>query len=213
MGELRDPLQHALREHLLLLGWVGVGLAVWQLTRLGADFLPPFDEGSVQVNVTLPPGSSPQASNKIAALVDAKLRQMQKTAQNLKGEVLQFTRRTGRIELDEHPEPVSNSEYILTVNPEAGRSREEIIKQLRAELKEEVPGVDVEVEQPLQHLISHMLSGVTAQIALKVHGDDLDTPRQTAEQIKTAISESRDSRGHRAGDRRGRGPRRAAAGG
>ena len=43
------------------------------------------------------------------------------------------------------------------------------------ELKEEVPGVDVEVEQPLAHLISHMLSGVTAQIAIKVYGDDLDT--------------------------------------
>ncbi len=172
---------------LLLLSWVLVGLAVWELTRLGADFLPGFDEGSVQVNVTLPPGSSLEASNRVAALVDAKFRQMQKSEQNPKGEILQFARRTGRAELDEHAEPVSNSEYILTINPEAGRHRDEVIRQIRSELKEEVPGVDIEVEQPLAHLISHMLSGVTAQIAIKVHGDDLDMLRRTAEQIKAAV--------------------------
>ena len=173
---------------LLLLGWAGVGLAVWQLTRLGADFLPPFDEGSVQIRITLPPGSSLEASNKNAAPVEAKFRRMQKSDANPKGEILQFMRRSGRAELDEHADPVSETEFILTVNPEAGRTREEVIRQLRAELEEEMPGVDIEVEQPLQHLLSHMLSGVTAQIAIKVHGDDLDTLRRTAEQIKAAIS-------------------------
>lgn len=173
---------------LLLASWLLVAGAVWMLTRLGADFLPPFDEGSVQVNVTLPPGSSLDASNKIAALVDARFREMQKSEQNPRGEILQFSRRTGRAELDEHAEPVSNTEYILTVNPRAGRSREEIIKQILGEVKQGVPGVDVEVEQPLAHLISHMLSGVTAQIAIKVHGDDLDVLRRTAEQIKSAIA-------------------------
>jgi HME family heavy-metal exporter len=112
---------------------------------------------------------------------------MRKTADLPHGEVLQFSRRTGRAELDEHAEPVSNTEYILTTNPEAGRSRDEIIEQLRTELKAEVPGADVEVEQPLAHLISHMLSGVTAQIAIKIHGDDLNQLRRTAGQVRTAI--------------------------
>jgi HME family heavy-metal exporter len=213
---------------LLLLGWVLVGLAVWVLAQLGADFLPPFDEGSVQVNVSLPPGSSLEASNKVIALVDAKFRQMQRVesgerrAESQKsgerrvesgepdrrpvwlsalrsplstspdtqshGEILHFVRRTGRAELDEHVEPVSNTEYILTINPEAGHNRAEMLRQIQAELAEEVPGVDIEVEQPLAHMISHLLSGVTAQIAIKVHGDDLDVLRRTALQIKAAIS-------------------------
>jgi HME family heavy-metal exporter len=73
------------------------------------------------------------------------------------------------------------------MNPAAEYDREGVIKQLLKELREEVPGVDIEVEQPLAHLISHMVSGVYAQIAIKVYGDDLETLQQLAERIRTAI--------------------------
>src|SRR5262249_32762230 len=69
----------------------------------------------------------------------------------------------------------------------SGRRREEILRQLLADLRDELPGVDIEAEQPLAHLISHMLSGVSAQVAIKVYGDDLDTLRRTAERIKALI--------------------------
>jgi HME family heavy-metal exporter len=173
---------------LLLLTWVLVGLSAWQLTRLGTDFLPQFDEGSVQINVTLPPGSSLQASNEASALVDARLRRMQKSADNPGGEVLHFVRRTGRAELDEHAEPVSRGEYILSMNPDSGRTREETLRHLLAELKDEVPGADIEAEQPLAHLISHMLSGVQAQVAIKVYGDDVDVLRRVAEAVKAEVA-------------------------
>ena len=172
---------------LLLLTWMLVGLSFWQLTRLGSDFLPPFDEGSVQINVSLPPGSSLQASNDSAAIIDARLKKMQRSDGNPTGEILHFVRRTGRAELDEHAEPVSRSEYILSMNPESGRGREEMLRQLLDSLKEELPGVEIEAEQPLAHLISHMLSGVNAQIAIKIYGDDLDTLQKIARQIKTKI--------------------------
>jgi HME family heavy-metal exporter len=172
---------------LLAATWLGVAVSAWLVTRLGADFLPPFDEGSVQVNVTLPPGSSLEASNKLAAVIDAKFRSMQQSAQQPDGAIRYFVRRTGRAELDEHAMPVSGSEYILNINPASGRSRDEILKQLLADISDEVPGVDVEVEQPLAHLISHMVSGVYAQIAIKIHGDDLDTLRKSAERVKAVI--------------------------
>ncbi|MCH9003327.1 MAG: efflux RND transporter permease subunit, partial [Planctomycetes bacterium] len=172
---------------LLLATWVGVGFAAWQFAQLGRNFLPQFDEGSVQVNVTLPPGSSLDASNKIAEIIDVKFHEMQKSEQNPDGEILHFVRRTGRAERDEHAAPVNVSEYILSMNPESGRHREEIIKQLLSELSEEVPGVDIEVEQPLAHLISHMLSGVYAQIAIKIYGDDIDTLQQVAERVRATI--------------------------
>ncbi|MEI6257113.1 MAG: efflux RND transporter permease subunit [Planctomycetota bacterium] len=172
---------------LLVATWLGVAISGWAVSRLGRDFLPPFDEGSVQVNVTLPPGSSLDASNQVSALIDAKLRAMQKTDDRGNGEIIHFVRRTGRAEMDEHASPVNASEYILSMNPNSGRHRDEVIKDLLAELGSEVPGVAIEVEQPLAHLISHMVSGVYAQIAIKVHGDDLNVLIQTADRIKAAI--------------------------
>jgi HME family heavy-metal exporter len=172
---------------LLLLTWVLVGVSAWLLTRLGADFLPKFDEGSIQVNVNLPPGSSLQASNQVSAVLDAHFRKMQKSPQNPRGEILYFVRRTGRAELDEHAAPVNSGEYLLSINPNCGRGRDEILERLLKELRDEAPGVDIEAEQPLSHLISHMLSGVSAQVAIKVFGDDLDTLRQAAERIRTVV--------------------------
>lgn len=186
---IRFSMRHA---GLLLLGaWLLVGFSVWQLSKLGADFLPKFDEGSVQINVTLPGGSSLKASNEVAVLIDARLKTMQKAPENPDGPVLHFARRTGRAERDEHAEPVSRSEYILTMNPQAHYRRDEFLKSVLAQLRSDVPGVDFEAEQPLSHLISHMLSGVNAQIAIKLYGDDLDKLREIAGRIKEVVAEVR----------------------
>jgi HME family heavy-metal exporter len=174
---------------LLIVTWILVGFSVYLLTHLGADFLPPFDEGSVQVNLTLPPGSALRDSNEVSRIADGMFRKMQRTETDPIGVILQFSRRTGRAELDEHAEPVGNTEYILTINQDAKQDRESIIKKILEDLKDGLPGVQVEVEQPLAHLISHMLSGVTAQIAIKVYGDDLDSLRQVAESIKLKIGD------------------------
>ncbi len=177
----------ALPLPLLLTTWCMVGLAAWQVTRLGKDFLPPFDEGSVQINLTLPPGSSLDASNRVAQAIDDRLRMHQVSSSLPNGEILHFVRRTGRAELDEHASPVNVSEYILSMNPNTGLHRNEIIDSLLAELREDVPGVDIEIEQPLAHLISHMVSGVYAQIAIKVHGDDIDTLQASCDRIKRVL--------------------------
>jgi hypothetical protein len=89
---IRFSMRHA--GVLLFLTWVIVGFGVWQLTRLGADFLPKFDEGSVQINVALPGGSSLKASNEASALIDARLQTMQKTPDNPGAPILHFARRT-----------------------------------------------------------------------------------------------------------------------
>ncbi len=174
---------------LLVLTWVLVGVSGYVLTQLGADFLPQFDEGSVQVNLTLPAGSSLEASNDSAAIIDATLAPMLRTPGNPDGEILHAVRRTGRAELDEHAQPVNMSEYILSMNPESEQVRDETIQGLLAELKEELPGVDIEIDQPLAHLISHMLSGVYAHVAIKIYGDDLNELQRLARQVKGEISD------------------------
>jgi HME family heavy-metal exporter len=174
---------------LLVATWLFVALAAFELANLGRDFLPVFDEGSIQVNMTLPAGSSLAASNKVAEVIDGIFRRRMRSSENPDGEILSFVRRTGRAELDEHAMPVNGSEYLLSMNPERRHSRDEMIAQLLAELREEAPGVDIEVEQPLAHLISHMVSGVSAQIAIKIVGDDMDTLIATAERVRQTIAD------------------------
>lgn len=188
---VRPLIQFSMRFPSLLVAatWLIVALAGWQVAQLGRNFLPAFDEGSVQVNITLPPGSSLQASNQVSKNIDGVFKSMQKSATNPEGAILNFVRRTGRAQMDEHASPVNFGEYILSMNPDASHHREKMITDLRERIGKEVPGVDIEVEQPLAHLISHMVSGVYAQIAIKIHGDDLDTLLTLAEKVKSSISD------------------------
>lgn len=155
-----------------------VGLAAVFLVHLERDPLPPFNEGAMQLNVVLPPGTSLQQSSAINRQVE---RRLQKIA-----DIIQFVRRTGRAELDEHAEGVHMSEYILELDPTSGQTREEQLNEIRTAM-DEIPGINTAVEQPIAHLISHMISGVKAQIGIKLYGDDLDFLRRTAEQMKSVM--------------------------
>lgn len=174
---------------LLVLTWLLVAGAVFILTRLGSDFLPQFDEGSMQVNVSLPAGASLEASRAATKIIDRKLSTLLNTPANPAGPLLHFLCRTGRAELDEHAQPVGTSEYIVSVSPTAGVQRDALLESLLKELKEELPGVAVEADQPLAHMISHMLSGVNAHLAIKIFGDDLDTLQRIASRIQSQIRE------------------------
>jgi HME family heavy-metal exporter len=174
---------------ILLGGWLTVVVAAWGVARLGTRFLPEFDEGSIQLNVVLPAGASLEASNRADAVVAARLKAHLRTPEWPGGLILGFLRRTGRAELEETADPVNNNEYVLAINPDSGLDREQAIKKIFDEIKESMPGVDVETEQPLSHLISHMLSGINAQVAVKIYGDDLDKLWRTAQQVKRALAD------------------------
>ncbi|HEY1067186.1 MAG TPA: efflux RND transporter permease subunit, partial [Pirellulales bacterium] len=155
---------------------IGAG---WLLTTLDRDFLPPFNEGVVQVNALMPAGTSLAESQVVA-------RQVERQILSVAG-VQTLVRRTGRAELDEHAMSVNVTEMIVSFDPNSGRSREEILDDVRAKTKD-VPGVVTASEQPLAHSISHMLSGVSAQIAIKLYGDDLETLRREASAMQRAIA-------------------------
>jgi HME family heavy-metal exporter len=159
---------------------VAVAVAMVALLQLDRDFLPPFNEGAIQLNVLLPAGTSLATCNAINGQIETRLQK--------NPDILNFVRRTGRAELDEHAEPVSASEYIIDLDPDSPRDREEQLAAIR-EMLGDFPGVVSAVEQPISHLISHMLSGVKAQIGIKLFGEDLDVLRRHAEQARAAISE------------------------
>lgn len=167
---------------------IGFLVSVNYAVQIGKDFLPKFDEGAAQVNLFAPPGTSLPLSRELAKMADRNFAKLLQSDENPNGPVRWFTCRTGRAELDEHVMGVNTSEYILSLNPDSGLSRERIEADLMSAV-EGIPGVETEVEQPIYHLISHMLSGVTAQIAIKLYGDDLDVLRRQAKRIEQAIAD------------------------
>ena len=173
---IRLSLRHC--QIVLLAAVAAVAVAALLLAGLERDFLPPFNEGSMQMNVVLPPGTSLRESNRIAATVEDRLQQIE----DVKG----FVRRTGRAELDEHAEGVNVSEMIVELSPSSVRTRGEQLEEVR-EAMADIPGLVTSVEQPLAHLISHMLSGVKAQIGIKLYGDDLSVLRSKAREMKAEI--------------------------
>ncbi len=165
---------------LVLMAVIATALAATVALKMEQDLLPPFNEGVAQLNVVLPPGTSLQKSNEIAKTVEERLLEID--------DVYGFLRRTGRAELDEHAEGVNLSEIIITFDPDTKRSREEILDDIRESMAD-IPGIVTAVEQPLAHLIAHMLSGVKAQVGIKLYGDNLDVLRRTADQMKAAIAD------------------------
>ncbi|NUN99454.1 MAG: efflux RND transporter permease subunit [Saprospiraceae bacterium] len=152
--------------------------AVFMLTRFGTEFLPPFNEGSFTVNLYAPAGTSLEESNKIGTVAEKLIMRVP--------DVLYTARRTGRAELDEHVEPVSNSEVEVELREDA-RPRTEVIADIRKQLSN-LAGVAVSIGQPISHRLDHLLSGVRAQVAVKIFGEDLTELRALAGQIQETIA-------------------------
>ncbi|MBK6546016.1 MAG: efflux RND transporter permease subunit [Saprospiraceae bacterium] len=148
----------------------------------GTEFLPPFNEGSFTINLSTPAGTSLEESSKIGTMAENLMLQVP--------DVEFVSRRTGRAELDEHVEPVSNSEIDVELKAETSRSRNEIIADIRSKL-EILKGVTINVGQPISHRLDHLLSGVRAQVAIKLYGTDLNDLRSNANQISETIKSIR----------------------
>ena len=144
--------------------------------NLGRSFLPPFNEGSFTINVSTLPGVSFEESDRMGEQAERLLLQVP--------EVKDVARKTGRAELDEHALGVNTSEMEVPFELK-DRSKEEVMADIRSKLRT-LPGVNVEIGQPISHRIDAMLSGTKAGIAIKVFGPDLTTLHSIGLQIQQA---------------------------
>ena len=166
-------------KRLIALAVVAVGLTAASVPYFPRAFLPAFNEGSLVLSLMFNPGTSLAEANRMGAL-----------AERLIGEVpgvTQVGRRTGRAEMDEHAEGVHSAEIDVDLRRDGEPvDREQVMAQIRAQLAS-LPA-QVAIGQPISHRLDHLLSGVRAQIAVKIHGDDTDTLRGLAEQMRQRLS-------------------------
>lgn len=146
--------------------------------NFGRSFLPSFNEGSLTINVSTIPGVSLEVSEDLG-------RQAEEILLTIP-EIQTVSRKTGRAELDEHALGVNVSEIEAPFEL-SERSKGEMLKEIRAKMSH-IPGVSVEIGQPISHRIDAMLSGTRANIAIKIFGSDLNQLFQLGNQIKREIS-------------------------
>ncbi len=172
----------SLRWSLRRRGWVlgstavVMVLALWLGSTFGTSFLPAFNEGSFSVFLMAPPGTSLYESDRLARGIERRLGEIEG--------VRSVTRRTGRAERDEHAEPPSSSEIDVTLK--RGADKWEVHRRMDEVLKN-VPGITTTIGQPIEHRLSHILSGTPAAIAINVFGNDLPTLRMLAKEVEAAL--------------------------
>lgn len=177
-GSLAAVLRHP--RAAVAAGAVAVLVAAASVPFFPRTFLPPFNEGTLLIGMRLNPGVTLAESAALAAQAEVLVRQVP--------EVVYVGRRSGRAELDEHAEGVHVSELDVGLKPagELTRPMDAVTADIRARLAN-LPAA-IAIGQPISHRIDHMLSGVRAQIAIKLFGDDLDTLRGQADRLRGRLA-------------------------
>lgn len=143
----------------------------------GRSFLPNFNEGSLTINVSTVPGVSLEESDRLGRMAEEILLTVP--------EIKTVARKTGRAELDEHALGVNVSEIEAPFEL-IDRPKSAMLKEVRKKMSR-LPGVAVEIGQPISHRIDAMLSGTQANIAIKIFGSDLNRLFLLGNEIKKNI--------------------------
>ncbi len=182
-----------------------VATSIASIFWMGGDFLPKFNEGTLVISAICRPGVSLEESNRVGNRVEKMLLEID--------EVLHVARRTGRAELDEHAENVNFSEIdvglaqpnrprpgwyyaVLRAVPglhgfgceHVGRPRDEVLVEIR-DMLAEFPTVKFNIGQPISHRLDHVMSGIRAQIAVKIFGPHMEELRDRAQDMAEAMGD------------------------
>lgn len=185
LQKLHDPLlAKAVQKPKAVLGIVAamLVLSLLVLPNLGTEFIPTLEEGSIMIGVTLAPSIS--------------LEKAVETVQKLESQIVQYAEveevvsRIGRPEAGSHPHPVNYAEIHIELHPQKEwktfSNKAELVEELEHQLSK-YPGIQLNFTQPIQNAFDELLSGVKAQIAIKLFGEDLDVLQMKATEIRNTI--------------------------
>ena len=150
--------------------------------RLGTEFIPTLEEGSILIGVTMAPSTSLEKGTEIIQSLERKIIKFR--------EVEEVVSRIGRPEAGSHPHPVNYAEIHIDLKKQNEwknyKNKKQLIDALNAALSS-YPGVQLNFTQPIQNAFDELLSGIKAQVAIKLYGEDLNTLREKANEIRIAI--------------------------
>lgn len=180
----RPVLAGALRFRWIVIGvsLLALIVALATLPRLGTEFIPELDEGTMTIRVTMNPSISLDESKRIGMRLEKKLLEYP--------EVIYAFSQIGRAELGGDPEPISNNEIFVGLKPQAewttAHTRGELIAAFESDLSEH-PGIMLTFSQPIATRVDELLSGIKAQVAVKLFGEDLDVLEEKGQEIQAVI--------------------------
>src|SRR2546423_2150105 len=176
-------------RHRVLTLTIAALLLIWSVADvfiLGSEFLPTIDEGNMLVRATMPASISLSRAIEVSSQIEKTLREFP--------EVETVVAKIGRAELGGDPESVSNDELYVRLKPKSqwttAKTKDELVDAMRRRV-EDFPGVKFNFSQVIETRNDELISGINAQIAVKIFGEDQDTLRKLGDQIRDAISHVR----------------------
>ncbi len=171
--------------------WIPATLAVTTLaltaalaSRLGSEFVPQLDEGSLVIEVVRLPATSLPESVRHGGLIERTLRRFP--------EVVTVVTKTGRPEIANDPMGANQSDVFIMLRPRnewpPPRDREQLVSRMASALRDAVPGVAFGFSQPIQMRTNELLSGVRADFAVKIYGDDFGTLSRLGARVARVLS-------------------------
>jgi len=182
----RPLLVGALRWKLLvvLLAMAAFAASLFALGQIGTEFIPTLEEGSIMIGVVMAPSISLEKATETVMALEREITEF--------GEVAETVSRIGRPEAGSHPHPVNYAEVHIELKPPdewpTYASKAELVEALNERLSGH-PGVQLNFTQPIQNAFDELLSGIKAQLAIKVYGENLDTLKSLAGTIEHAIED------------------------
>ena len=179
---LKAAMDHT--KMVVLAATVLVVAALALLPKIGSEFVPELEEGTINLRVTLAPSSSLETALSVAPILEEKLMAFPEVEYTLS--------RIGRAEIGGDPEPVNNIEIYIGLKPVAEWTSVQNRYQLQQLMEEKLaqfPGLLLNFSQPIATRVDELLSGVKAQLAIKLFGPELDVLAKKGQEIETAIKQ------------------------
>jgi cobalt-zinc-cadmium resistance protein CzcA len=169
---------------LLAIALIALGAMVFP--RLGSEFTPRLNEGDIIANMTMAPSVSLSETKRQTMIVERRIMQIP--------EIAAVVSRIGRGEVGAHADPINSVHAMVVLHPQSdwrpGMTQEKIENAIREKAKG-IPGVLVNLTQPIQLTVDELVGGVKAELAVKLYGDDLDTLKRSADEIAALLRQVR----------------------
>ena len=160
-------------------------ISIWLATTLGSEFVPQLNEGDIALHAMRIPGTGLEQAVEMQALLEQRIKSFP--------EVDKVFARIGTAEVATDPMPPNVADNFVILKPrsewpEPSKSKQRLLEDMQASIKE-LPGNNYEFTQPIQMRFNELISGVRADLGIKVFGDDLDQLLETANKILRVINQ------------------------